>query len=160
GNRLPRWAAPDRGIRRPSRRPGNRTPDPACPSATALSRAAPHARRRRFARRRAPRLRAMRRESRRSELVDGVAERLGDLVDRLGRQAQALVIERLLVATLYRVEQRLAPDLLVQQQEPVQQAFRAPWAARHAVQKSIDQSELARDELTAQSTRFSNLASR
>ena len=32
--------------------------------------------------------------------------------------------------------------------------------AQHAVPNGIGQSELARDELTAQSTRFSNLASR
>src|SRR5439155_323830 len=66
--------------------------------------------------------------SRRAELVDGVAERLRNLVDLLGGQAQAALVERLLVAAWDAVEQRLAPDLLVQQEHAVQQPFRA-WRA-------------------------------
>jgi hypothetical protein len=45
--------------------------------------------------------------------MDGIAERLGDFVDRLRRKAQAFLVERLLVAAPHGVEERLAFDLLV-----------------------------------------------
>src|SRR5207247_9977860 len=66
--------------------------------------------------------------SRRAELVDGVSERLGDLVDLLGRQPQAALVERLLLAPRGAVEQRFSLGLLVQPKPPVQR----PRGARRA----------------------------
>src|SRR5206468_6629097 len=111
-------------------RPGSRSAAAAYRAATPSSRSGLRARRRRWCRRttrargrsRCRRSLAGRRRwgSRRAELVDGVAERLRNLVDLLGGQAQAALVERLLVAARDAVEQRLALDLLVQQQHAVQ----------------------------------------
>src|ERR1700680_4766644 len=92
------------------------------PAATAPHRAAARGGRTRPFHRRAPRTRgrwrcrrslAGRRRwgSRRPELMDRVAEGLRDLVDLLGGESQAPLIERVLVAQPV-IEQRLAFDLL------------------------------------------------
>src|SRR3989440_9441282 len=123
------------------RSPDSRTAARACRAAKPSRRAAPrgpHTRScprttppRGRSRRRRSRAGRLRRGSPRAKLVDGVPERLGDLVDLLGREPQATLLNRLLVAPWGTVEQRFSLDFLVQQQDAVQQPLGARRTPRH-----------------------------